>query len=713
MELECTLLKTKIPLISGIVILSLALISFSEASAVQEYETDCNFPSIPPYSKFEGSAPGAIVWGLNEGDFVAFKFGWQVDGKFYRKTIAMQIEEFARDKTVLLIREYYPNDPDQKDMSNVPTRCFWRPLEDQGIVVTRTSVPNSPYLRIGIVPLFNNGITLVDQINMRFDFTQSTERKIEDLGNRLFGTVLHYEFQGKSTLPNVDVSKYSKVNPDTRGGALGEAYDLEGNLLAAYYGSSPSGTKYYFEDSMGSFDFPEVWFRGGAGIAAFKDTGIIVGEYEDRRTGLYIKNGIGIVKGQQSSIHENLGYYSEIPVSEKPPKVTGKEAKLGSEKPAGIVEQEKSDKDWEDFQQRLENERLKPVGSIVTSSNMVLDYAAEIEDLNIQPSHKFTIADVRFRAPEINGKITIYGEMEIKNTMKSNGILQNFNLLSIKDGADLSGNIIENYGTIHIYDGRIGGVILKNEGEIVIHEEGHLSTSSGSVNSGTITNQGLIWVHGKFENEEYIRNEGKLSNFMGVFTNHGTIDNTGGKIDNRYPMELEPGVIDNKGVIDNTLGTINTGSDNDPKSGKLTGDPVIGPSSNISKTNLGGGCLIATATFGTELAPQVQQLRELRDNTLLQTNSGSLFMSGFNSFYYTFSPTIADWERQSPIFKEVVKIAITPLITSLSILNYVDVDSEAEVLGYGIGLILLNVGMYIVAPVGIGIFVFRKKSKFV
>jgi len=112
----------------------------------------------------------------------------------------------------------------------------------------------------------------------------------------------------------------------------------------------------------------------------------------------------------------------------------------------------------------------------------------------------------------------------------------------------------------------------------------------------------------------------------------------------------------------------------------------------------GGGCLIATATFGSELAPQVQQLRELRDNTLLQTESGSTFMSGFNEFYYSFSPTIADWERESPIFKETVKLGITPLITSLSILNYVDINSEAEMLGYGISLILLNVGMYFVAP---------------
>ena len=124
----------------------------------------------------------------------------------------------------------------------------------------------------------------------------------------------------------------------------------------------------------------------------------------------------------------------------------------------------------------------------------------------------------------------------------------------------------------------------------------------------------------------------------------------------------------------------------------------------------GGGCLIATATYGSELAPQVQQLRELRDNILLKTSSGSIFMTGFNQFYYSFSPTIADWERQNPVFKEVVKITITPLITSLSLLNYVDMDSETEVLGYGISLILLNVGMYIVIPISIGLFVVSRKS---
>ena len=112
----------------------------------------------------------------------------------------------------------------------------------------------------------------------------------------------------------------------------------------------------------------------------------------------------------------------------------------------------------------------------------------------------------------------------------------------------------------------------------------------------------------------------------------------------------------------------------------------------------GGGCLIATATYASELSPQVQQLRELRDNKLLQTESGSAFMESFNDFYYSFSPIIADYERENPVFREAVKLAITPMISSLSILNYVDMDSEVEVLGYGISLILLNVGIYFVTP---------------
>jgi len=116
----------------------------------------------------------------------------------------------------------------------------------------------------------------------------------------------------------------------------------------------------------------------------------------------------------------------------------------------------------------------------------------------------------------------------------------------------------------------------------------------------------------------------------------------------------------------------------------------------IVDNSKGGGCLIATATYGSELSPQIQQLRELRDNKLLQTESGVSFMNSFNDFYYSFSPIIADYERENPVFKEAVKVMITPLLSSLSIMQYA--ESDSEVLGYGIGVILMNIGMYFAAP---------------
>ena len=72
-------------------------------------------------------------------------------------------------------------------------------------------------------------------------------------------------------------------------------------------------------------------------------------------------------------------------------------------------------------------------------------------------------------------------------------------------------------------------------------------------------------------------------------------------------------------------------------------------------------------------------------------------MESFNQFYYSFSPVIADYERENPVFKEMVKMGVTPLLTTLSLMDYA--ESESEVLGIGIGVILLNLGMYVGAPV--------------
>ena len=140
-----------------------------------------------------------------------------------------------------------------------------------------------------------------------------------------------------------------------------------------------------------------------------------------------------------------------------------------------------------------------------------------------------------------------------------------------------------------------------------------------------------------------------------------------------------PGTVDKDGVC-----VVDTSSET---------EKVVAEEKSSEK---GGGCLIATATYGSELAPQVQQLRELRDNQLLQTESGAAFMGTFNDIYYSFSPIIADYERENPYFKETVKLAITPMISSLSLME--NAESESEVLSIGISVIALNIGMYLGVP---------------
>ncbi len=163
-----------------------------------------------------------------------------------------------------------------------------------------------------------------------------------------------------------------------------------------------------------------------------------------------------------------------------------------------------------------------------------------------------------------------------------------------------------------------------------------------------------------------------------------------------HPKYFDEGLVGFNNIIDSFLITQYT----DPENEAIILD------SDINEAE-GGGCLIATATFGSEMAPQVQFLREIRDNVVLQTESGTSFMIGFNQFYYSFSPIIADYERENPIFKEVVKLTITPLLASLTLLQFGDIDSESEMLGYGIGIILLNVGIYFGIPAAF-IMKFRK-----
>ena len=99
-------------------------------------------------------------------------------------------------------------------------------------------------------------------------------------------------------------------------------------------------------------------------------------------------------------------------------------------------------------------------------------------------------------------------------------------------------------------------------------------------------------------------------------------------------------------------------------------------------------CVIATAAFGSKLSPEVQYLRQFRDEKIMSSFSGRMFMSAFNAAYYSFSPRIAafvaEYARAAVAVREVIYPLIAVLRSSSLVLNRLSVDGEIAVLLCGL-----------------------------
>ncbi len=113
----------------------------------------------------------------------------------------------------------------------------------------------------------------------------------------------------------------------------------------------------------------------------------------------------------------------------------------------------------------------------------------------------------------------------------------------------------------------------------------------------------------------------------------------------------------------------------------------------------GGGCLIATAAYGTEMAPQVQLLREVRDGALARTAAGSAAVGTLSAAYYAFSPAAADAVRDHPVAADAVRAYIAPLLSILSIASLADGQTGWQAVALASLAAALAVGTYVAAPV--------------
>jgi hypothetical protein len=84
--------------------------------------------------------------------------------------------------------------------------------------------------------------------------------------------------------------------------------------------------------------------------------------------------------------------------------------------------------------------------------------------------------------------------------------------------------------------------------------------------------------------------------------------------------------------------------------------------------DLGGAeCFIATAAYGSAYEPEVEKLRQFRNNVLLNTRTGQAFFRRFYRQYYRFSPAIAAAMEREPETKEVMRWAVVPIVRYLEI----------------------------------------------
>jgi hypothetical protein len=122
-------------------------------------------------------------------------------------------------------------------------------------------------------------------------------------------------------------------------------------------------------------------------------------------------------------------------------------------------------------------------------------------------------------------------------------------------------------------------------------------------------------------------------------------------------------------------------------------------------------CIIATAAFGSNLAPQVQFLRSFRDNHILSTAAGSSFMTAFNGWYYSFSPAVADYERGQPWMQAGVRTAIHPLLGILQASEkaYSSIPGEFGAMAAGL-IASAMIGAVYFSPIALSIKQVRKSK---
>ncbi|MEM0191972.1 MAG: CFI-box-CTERM domain-containing protein [Candidatus Korarchaeum sp.] len=143
------------------------------------------------------------------------------------------------------------------------------------------------------------------------------------------------------------------------------------------------------------------------------------------------------------------------------------------------------------------------------------------------------------------------------------------------------------------------------------------------------------------------------------------------------------------------------------------GDGLVRSTTLTVRVEEGGSrCFIATASFG-EGSEALERLRDFRDRFVMSTYSGSRFLYAFNSFYYLWSPWVAEVIRQNPALASTVRYSLLPLLGALEVgrlsFKHSPLGEELSIVISGV-LVSLMLGSIYLTPVGLLIGARRRRS---
>jgi len=120
----------------------------------------------------------------------------------------------------------------------------------------------------------------------------------------------------------------------------------------------------------------------------------------------------------------------------------------------------------------------------------------------------------------------------------------------------------------------------------------------------------------------------------------------------------------------------------------------------------GPRCVIVTAAYGSEMAPDVVYMRFVRDNLIGFSPMGRTLVAAFNAFYYSWSPSVAKVIAGNELLRAIFRVVLLPLIgivriTVLSFTAMTNIAGSTDLASVVAFLVaaVMTVAVYVAFPV--------------